>query len=564
MKSKKKRGCLVVLTALASIILFCVIAGVIGYSRSRAKGSGSYVYTDEVRTIADTGDQGLGTVQVSTLPLDASMGVRRAVYSFSGRVLIGYNDGANSVICSVNDDGTDLKELYRGVIRSSYRLLPYADNTRILLGDYVLECPKGTTLDTCQTDAAILVPIHFPASFSEDAAVTDKWTETIISQDCEHIAWTIRRSDCGAVNAMGRLVRTESAYEIVDAVYISQMNPLSDDPEHPGCSLYTPVIGGEVKQFVRGGAAISLVGSDPCGMADSVVQDVASGKVTQLTFAPGYDETTILSPDEQLGIVMTTRFSDTTDMAALGLVPRPIGQPLHNILGQVYMYGVTGVRGGRAGNIGPALVNLSRSMSERDYRGIDLSDPSGEWVYLSPMSWKNDSTRAMWIERQREGHGYRVQIATLVDYIPGKAVETVQTPAVGSYATEPAKSFDFDTTVRGKVSGSVHMTKKSGFLGSATVSVTYDNYSDDGVYFYTGTETSSGSIMSKTTYTADLVVKDASGRICGTMQTDMRLGAAYSIPNLIEGNNSPHLDTAHSFGTATWETRAADMTKLVP
>ena len=54
MKSKKKRGCLVVLTALASIILFCVIAGVIGYSRSRAKGSGSYVYTDEVRTIADT------------------------------------------------------------------------------------------------------------------------------------------------------------------------------------------------------------------------------------------------------------------------------------------------------------------------------------------------------------------------------------------------------------------------------------------------------------------------------------------------------------------------------
>ncbi|MBQ9189920.1 MAG: hypothetical protein IJ138_11390, partial [Clostridia bacterium] len=265
MKPKKKRGCLVVLIVLAAIILFCVVAGVIGYTRSRAKGSGSYVYTDEVRTIADTGDQGLGTVQVSTLPLDASMGVRRAVYSFSGRVLIGYNDGANSVICSVNDDGTDLKELYRGVIRSSYRLLPYADNTRILLGDYVLECPEGTTLDTCPTDAAILVPIHFPASFSEDAAVTDKWTETIISQDCEHIAWTIRRSDCGAVNAMGRLVRTESAYEIEDAVYISQMNPLSDDPQNPGCSLYTPVIGGEVKQFVRGGAAISLVGSDPCG-----------------------------------------------------------------------------------------------------------------------------------------------------------------------------------------------------------------------------------------------------------------------------------------------------------
>ena len=492
------------------------------------------------------------------------MGVRRAVYSFSGRVLFGYVDGTSNVICSVNDDGTDLKEIYRGTIRSSYRLLPFADNTRILLGDYVLECPEGTTLDTCPTDAAQLVPIIFPKSFSEDSAVIDKWTEVIIAQDCEHFAWTIRRSDCGAVNAMGRLVRAENAYEIADAVYISQMNPLSDDPENPGYSLYTPVIGGEVKQFVRGGAAISLVGSDPCGMADSVLQDVATGEVTQLTFAPGYDETTILSPDEQLGIVMTTRFSETTDMAVLGLMQRPIGQPLHNILGQVYMYGVTGVRGGRPGNIGPALVNLSRSMTERDYRGIDLSDPSGEWVYLSPMSWKNDSTRAMWIERQREGRGYRVQIATLVNYTPGKMVETVPTPAVGNYATPPAKSFDYDTTVLGKVSGSVHMSKKSGFLGHATVSVTYDNYSDDGIYFYTGTETSSGSITSKTTYTADLIVKDAAGKVCGSMQTDMRLSAAYSIPNLIEGNNSPHLDTANSFGTAAWEDRAADMTDLVP
>lgn len=150
-----------------------------------------------------------------------------------------------------------------------------------------------------------------------------------------------------------------------------------------------------------------------------------------------------------LGITMTTRFSETTDMAVLGLMPRPIGQPLHNILGQVYLYGITGVRAGREGNIGPALISLSRSMSEPDYRGIDLSDPTGEWIYLSPMSWKNDSTKAMWIERQRDGNGLRVQIVTLLEYQPEDPVQTVATPDAGTYTAAPAKNSDYDTTVMG-------------------------------------------------------------------------------------------------------------------
>lgn len=365
------------------------------------------------------------------------------------------------------------------------------------------------------------------------------------------------------MNAMGTLTRGADKYTITDAAYISNMNPLIEDPTHPGYSVYTPVIGGEVKQFVRGGAAISLVGGDACGMADSVVQDVATGEVTQLTFAPGYDETTILSPDEKLGITMTTRFSSTTDMEALGLVPRPFGQPLHNILGQVYMYGITGVRSSRDGNIGPALIDLSRSMTQKDYRGIDLSDPSGEWVYLSPMSWKNDSTKAMWIEKQRNGNGYRIQIVTLLEYAPELAVETVATPAVGNYAAAPAQSADYDTVVLGKFSGSAHLVKKSGLLGSATVTVVYDHFSDDGVYFYNGTETSSGSVMSKTRYESNVMITDAEGNMLGEMQLYMQLSAAYSLHNLMEGNLSPHLDTKKSQGYAQWQDHTANIAQLV-
>lgn len=168
------------------------------------------------------------------------------------------------------------------------------------------------------------------------------------------------------------------------------MNAFQPDPDHEGLYLYTPEIGGEVKQFVHGGRAISLVGAAPCGMADSIVQDIATGEVTLITCNPGYDETTIFSPDEKLGIVMTTRFSASTDMAVLGLVPRPYGEVLHNILGQVYMYGVTGVRSSREGNIGPALINIEKSQTEEGYMGLNLSDPDGVWMYNSPMSWKSD------------------------------------------------------------------------------------------------------------------------------------------------------------------------------
>jgi len=530
-------------------------------SKPVAKKYIAYDNTPDERVISGAGTEGIGDVKVYTLMVDSSFAVRRATYSYSGRVLIGYSSGYDTVVCSLNDDGTDLIEVFRGRINSSYRLLPFSDNRRILMGDYILECPEGTTLDDCPTDSAILVDIIFPEEFRNDPNVTDSWTEVIISQDCEHLAWTIRRSDCGAVNAMGRIVRTEEGYVIEDAKYISNMNPLSEDPNEEGYSIYTPVIGGEVKQFVRGGAAISLVGSDISGMADSVVQDVATGEVTQLTFTPGYDETTMVSPDERLGITMTTRFSETTDMAVLGLMPRPMGQPLHNILGQVYMYGVTGVRSGRAGNIGPALINLSLSASEKGYKGVDLSDPEEKWVFLSPLSWNIDSKKAMWVERLKNGYVYRVRIVSLLDYEPGEAVAFVQTPEVGDYAAAPSKLGDYDAVVKGKFSGTAHLTKKSGNLGDAEVTVVYDNYSDDGIYFYNGTETSYGSVITETSYDSDLKVTDADGNVCGQMDVTMNMSAGYSLTG--KGNNSPKLDLSTSNGEAFWLDSKADMTSLV-
>ncbi len=146
-----------------------------------------------------------------------------------------------------------------------------------------------------------------------------------------------------------------------------------------GETSFSPIIGGEVKQFVRGGAAITLVGSAHNGNGNSVIQDLATGEVTMITLNPGYDETTLLSPNEKYGIVMTRRFSEKTDLAVMGLMDRPCGDVLYSVMDKVYMYSVTGVRDFREGNIGPAIINVERSMAERDYMGIDVSSEDPDW-----------------------------------------------------------------------------------------------------------------------------------------------------------------------------------------
>ncbi len=560
MKNKKKRSFLkIVLIAVVAVAAFCGIAAVVGLQRSASRKSGGYANSSEVRSLE--GDETIGRVEISTFPMEEGLPLRRGSFLFTGEVIYMLKEGQESVYCVCDGDGANPRELWRGDGSSGSRLLPFSDNRRVLLGDCVLECPEGETFSTCEPGTAVIIPINFPEEFSADKAVVDTWTEVIIAPDCEHFAWTIRRSDCGAVNAMGRLVRTETAYEIVDAEYISNMNTFTENEN--GELSYTEVIGGEVKQFVHGGREISLVGSNPNGMADSVLQNVATGEVTLLTHAPGYDETTLLSPDERLGVVMTSRFSEATDPAVMGLVERPYGQALHNILGQVYMYSVTGVRSGREGNVGPALIDLETSMNDESYTGIDLSDPEEEWVFNSPLSWNEDGTRVMWMENEKNGTRIRLQVAELLDYEPGEIVQPDVTPEVGDYAAAPRENMDYSGRISGKVSGYVEVEKKTGFLNKTTVTVTYHDYSDDGEYRYNGSESSTGSIMTKTVYTADLTVTDADGNVCGSMDADMRFSAAYKLTSFFTGSTTPELDTAKSSGTAEWNGVKADISGMV-
>ncbi len=237
----------------AAVIIGCLAVLIGGFTVfniqrfQKARSVRTYAYTDAVRVIEDSRNQGVGSVEVSTLKIPESIPVRRCCYTVSGSVLFSSSSEAGGAIFVMNDDGSGLREIYHGPMDRNYRLMLEDKNERVLLGDHMLEVPAGKTLDTCGEHEAFLVPIEYPAEFVNDKNVVDKWTEVILSNDGEYMIWTTRRSDCGAANIIGRLTRKEDKYVIEDAQYCSRMNAYTTDPA-TGETSFSPIIGSEVKQ----------------------------------------------------------------------------------------------------------------------------------------------------------------------------------------------------------------------------------------------------------------------------------------------------------------------------
>jgi len=505
-------------------------------------------------------------IEITTVPLPDHVHDPSGTYTASGNVAVLHRTGAPGAdefaVSIVADDGSDFRTIFEGSIpqhskANGIRLMPFADNTRFHLGDWILECEPD--IDTCR--GARLVPVEYPWGVTESPLTTHHWSEIIVSPDNDHVAWTMLRSDMGAAAAWGRLRREAERYVIDDATIISGSAELVPDPERDGFVTVPVTRGGEVKQFVRGGTAISQVGDGGGFLPDSVVQELDGEGVIPVTRTPGYDETTIFSPDEQLGIVMTSRASEPTNPAILGLVPRPCASLAgRGVSWAAYMYTVSGVRTFRGGNVGPALVSIDRSSSDSDYVGTDLSDPEGRWVYYSPMSWHPSSTRAMWMEGLREitpGGEHpkmRIRVARLLDYAASAAVPVAPAPKRIPYGltgedaraslSKPAPDV-ITGRIAGRHSGHVDVERRAGDIASgraATTSIVYSGYSDDGKAFYDGSERSESSFATGTVYTADLAVT-------GAVDAEMRLrmtwtgvadGTRLVFANAADGSPASH------------------------
>lgn len=532
-------------------------------------------------TDIDTAD--FGRIRVATVPLPDEARSPSGTYSYSGKVLVLHRTGDPDdrdyyALSVVEDDGSGFRTIFAGVVpqhpkANGVRHLPFADNRRILFGDHILECTPD--IDACAH--AELVPVEYPWNLKEDPLTSHHWSEVIVSPDNEHVAWTILRSDMGSVAARGRLRRLDDRYAIEDPALISSTEEFVDDPDHPGSVRPAVVRGGEVKQFVRGGRAISAVGNGGGMLPDSVLQSLDSDQLIAVTRRPGYDETTMFSPDETVGLVMTSRASTSTDPAVLGLLPRPLAAISGRGLSwAAYMYTVDGVRRFRAGNVGPVLIDVARSSVEPDYLGVCLADPDQQWVYCSPMSWHPSGRKVMWMETLRGSHqpgGHaqmRIRTAELLDHEPAEHVAVEPAPDAVPYGVTASDAVRFlrrppagehSVRVAGRHSGHAEVVLRPGHVSgtAAQTSVRYEYFSDDGRTFYTGTEHVTASFSTGTVYLADL---EATGDDEGEMHLRMSWSGISEGTRLLFDEGDDGFPRSH--GYARYGSERRNVADLVP
>lgn len=508
-------------------------------------------------------------IAIRSVPLPQDIKLESATYTPSGAVLVEYAGSADGdkrhiSLATVADDGSGFRRFFSGrlpdrPLDNGIRQMVFPDNRRIFTGDFVIEC--ASSLETCVDPA--LLPVEYPAQVAGGPHIAHRWSEIIVGPD-DRIAWTTLLADFSAVVLTGQLVREGEGYTIVDSRVVSTIDLAVPDPAHPDGVLPAMVRGGEVKQFVNGGTALSLAGMTGHDVPDSVVHHLGDGRMEPITSTPGYTETTIFSPDETLGIVMTTRFSGASDPAVLGLLPRPYPDSMKmNLSMLAYYYAVTGVRLSRPGNVGPALIDIARSKSDPAYSGENLNtDP--DWVYRSPMSWHPGSTKAMWIEGHRGSKLSRIRIVELSGRTPGNAVAPRPWPkAIAGSSADLSiipglarRDQTLDLRVYGKVSGHI-LYRRAGGL----VEKTYVDFSDDGQHVYRGFERMDANPRAKSTYTAAI---DLVGSVPGAMHLTVTFGPlAGDLPARLiftdEGDGRPA-----SRGYAEYGGKRLDVTDLVP
>ena len=491
----------------------------------------------------------IGRYEVFTVPFDPNLTLRTATYTPSGKVLVSYAKNAAQprreiMLATQDDDGRNFRPFFSQALPerpkdNGIRFMVFADNKRIFTGDHIIEC--STSLETCKNPK--LLPVEYPDEIADGDHISHRWSEMIVAPDNKHVSWTTLFSNYSAMVFTGELERTPSGYKIARTRIVSTTDPFDKDPKHGDGVIPQPVRGGEVKQFVHGGTGISLAGARDRDLADSTVLHLATGEVEAITDTPGYDETTIFSPDERLGVVMSSRFSPKTDLAVLGLMPRPYPGSLNMGLNSLaYNYSVSGVRQTRSGNIGPALIEIAPSKAEEGYTGANLNTQD-DWVFGSPLSWHPSSTKAMWMERRRGERREdgarpptRMQAVRLLDYKAGPAVAARPMPEATAYASSDlsiakgyaAQARDIDVKVYGKHSG--HVTYRRTPTG--VIEKAYFNFSDDGQHVYAGRESMQSNPRGNSTYTADVSL---TGPKPGVMKLKITFGPAsdFYVPTRI-------------------------------
>lgn len=381
-----------------------------------------------------------------------------------------------------------------------------------------------------------------------------------LAPDGVHVGYTITRPD-GLVMLVAKLKRVPGAYRLVDYRVVNPPGPasaLDTDPDGwaNGGSL------DELKSFADGGRSV-LVLTEPDGVPQESKINLATGKVTQLTSYPDWNEDGAFSPDG--GSLLTESWRTEHRLTAISLMPLArsfisLGDPIFAIYYvssrpafacdlQPWLLPASGDDGGRL--VGQPLNPYDGGTS------IPANNLDGQQV------WSPDSTRVLLQERslraipkganpylQQKGPAPSELVIAHIKRPPTKPLRTVATK-VGAWAPTPQayrSSFDLPGAhlVLGKRTGSAVVTIGGDVIAGA-FSVVFTHYSDDGKYFLDGTQTISGSVEAAQVITNDLTATDASGKTVGYLRTDLTFRQIEPAP----GNGEPGV-TMSGTSSASW------------
>jgi hypothetical protein len=416
----------------------------------------------------------------------------------------------------------------------------FHDGKRVLLGTAILDCsPYLVTDDSCTAAATHIYPIQSPSGFMR---------ELRLNPDDVHLGWNSLRFTADGIDELGffgRLAFNPSPttgtplaprYELTNNYVLLSPDPhksgtfISVDPNHPDQLQEDSPAGviGEFRGFTSDGKSAIGVGTQSSWNFDAFATNLQTGVSTRLTRDPAYTDPVTTSPDDNWTAVMDGRVDDRMNFAsALPGVPPLVD--LANVSGVANLYNNGNRRFfepylidryGDRGTYHGQQLNACKSGDNPNAGSGSICDPL--WNGRANPAWSPDGTNVVYWQAlatapacgpanpsvptcptsfEPGGRRTRLMIAKLVSRrpqpLPTGPVQTVSDTVPWGIAYQVGSPLPSRThipagtyTLNGKVFGSatVVVTENSALTSVASVSVTFTNFSDDGINIINGTE----------------------------------------------------------------------------
>jgi hypothetical protein len=424
---------------------------------------------------------------------------------------------------------------------------PFPDGRRVFFGGYVQPGPADMAVLECTPSVVDcrskkILPVDFTAA--QPTAIAPGGVDAItqgnlkgsstakLSPDGTHVAFSDLRSDSLLNMIVGRLSRAGTTYVVTDPRVVNPPAPTSVDDHRvagwsDGSALY------ELKSFTHGGADVTYVQVGGINRGPDVWSvNLRTGKRTRLTADPDWDEDDAVSPDGALMALWSNRTMHFTDWLG-GLLPvrdfvsAPLAAMASSSIGAnkmchgpMWLLPSTGDQGGTLA--GEPIVSYAypHVTITNNLTGAPQWSPDGTMLALNT----NLTTQPY-----DPPTGKQPPFLLIADLTARRATKPEKTVSSDVGAWAPAATdyhgvlgFQGTITLNGPGGGTVTLTYAGDpgpgvFLGGHWTE-TYNNYSDDGRSFVSGTATVTG--LTSGTYSAHLTMR---GAHTGSQDTELTL-----------------------------------------